>query len=247
MKIIQHINAKRLDVKNIKNNELEILFWDRNTISEDLKRAAELQKEYNIKFVAVHLPNYHINKENSEMETLSLIEIIEKLQILSPKIVNMHCLYGGVEEMVKNLCPVLSSLPDRITFTIENMTKSKANIHDVESAKSFVNLIKKFEFINFGLCFDITHLSVKNEKSHTNDVLNYIEELKDFIKHIHISDVKKENGSFSKHQLIGTGIINWKIVKEKLIEIKYDGFLTIEYLPEYEDKFFESLELWEKL
>jgi hypothetical protein len=110
MKIIQHINAKRLDAKNIKNNELEILFWDRNTINDDLQRAVELQKEYNVKFVAIHLPNYHINKENGEMETLSLIEMIEKIQIFSPKIVNMHCLYG-VEEMIKNLCLVFIITP----------------------------------------------------------------------------------------------------------------------------------------
>ena len=261
VRLIPHVNAE--DTKEIKRlskrfDGCEILFWHRDGLRERILDVKETIEETKMRAHVIHIPNYHINREGEagRKEVSELVDLISKIYALfKPKIINMHCLYKRVEEMKKNLMIVLESIPKDVVITIENMTRKKANIRDSESAKRF---FEDLDYTNIGLCLDVCHVPLSGDilnseskelisKMHTKFILEFISEVRDKLKHLHISDVKIVDGKVLKHQPIGEGIIRWCEIKEMLEGIGYNGFGTIEYLSEYRDKINETIENWENL
>lgn len=241
MKLIQSI---KFDDEKFFTKECEVVFWRRKNLDEEINIIKEKLKKEGVKVVAIHLSNYHINKEGKEgkEELENLKRDIKKLLFFNPEIINMHCLYGNPEIMIKNLITLHEDLEAfGMFFTIENMSKRKANIFDANSAKSFFSSLPE----RFGLCFDISHVPVIDEKNHTSYIIDFIDSVSERIKHIHLSDVRKINGKYVKHQPIGTGIIDMERIKERIS--KLNVYVTIEYMPEYKEEIGESIELFEIL
>lgn len=90
----------------------------------------------------------------------------------------------------------------------------------VERSDDVRHLIGKIESKYLGINFDINHSNAINE-----DVLKFMEDFKDHINHFHISDGKK--GRYD-HLIPGDGDINFKAFFNKVREIRYSGFLTVE-------------------
>jgi len=250
MKLIPNLNArdmKSVEIFSKKFKECEILFWGKECDQKLMKDVKEKMDKHEMSAYAVHVPNFRINEDDREINRL-LDFVLKVNYIFYPKIINMHCQYGNVEKMKENLRIVLQMIPENVVLTIENLTKASANIYSPESAENF---FKDMNYENLGLCLDISHIQVRNEKDHTKDVLEFIERMKNKIKHIHISDVKKIDNKISskfiKHQPIGEGIIEWKKVKEKLIEINYNGYATIEYMPEYNERIEKAVDFLREL
>ena len=249
MELIPEINAKHPEeMENLRDtfDKCEVLFWTGSRPEDDrmVNPVRGASKRTGMMVYAVHIPNYPINQNNDAVP--GLINIIHKMNsAFEPRVINMHCLYGGLEEMKRNLRVVLESIPEELILTIENMNRKKANLRGTETIPAFLEGLEVYK--NFGICLDTSHLPIINERKHSLSLAEFIDKSGNGLRHLHFSDVVKSAEGYPGHQPIGTGIIDWKIIKQKLEEVDYTGKATIEYLKEHKNRVGEALRYWENL
>ena len=96
----------------------------------------------------------------------------------------------------------------------------------IENSNDVWNLISN-DFNNIGLNLDTCHASVLGE-----NIPQIINKFNKKIFHTHISDCKN---NVHYHLIPGYGEINFKAIFNSLKKIKYDGFLTAELYPYYQN------------
>lgn len=94
------------------------------------------------------------------------------------------------------------------------------NMFDTEymPIKRLAENLKNVE--NFGVCLDYAHASVFSENPE-----KWMNELAPYIKHVHINDNDLVSDS---HEALGTGKIDWRVFKSKIVEQGYAGSILFE-------------------
>jgi sugar phosphate isomerase/epimerase len=82
------------------------------------------------------------------------------------------------------------------------------------------DVIRRVGSPNLKVLFDVYHVQVMN-----GDLLRRIDETKDIIGHIHVA------GNPGRGELDGTQEINYAAVTQKLLDVGYNGYVGIEFLP----------------
>ncbi len=90
----------------------------------------------------------------------------------------------------------------------------------------FLQFIKNFDSEYIGLNFDIGHFVCVNENPS-----QLVFELQNYIHHFHLADIKNR---IHDHLIPGLGSIDFKKIINSIIEIGFEGFITIELYP-YKD------------
>jgi len=93
----------------------------------------------------------------------------------------------------------------------------------LENSKQFVGFMKGFDSNYLKLNFDIGHFYCVNE-----DPSNLILELREYIEHFHMADIKDR---VHYHLIPGLGAIDFQKVFKAIKEISYDGYITVELYP----------------
>jgi len=113
----------------------------------------------------------------------------------------------------------------------------------LENSKQFLEFMKRFDSNFLKLNFDIGHFYCVNE-----DPSTLILELRDYIEHFHMADIKDR---VHYHLIPGLGAIDFQAVFKSIKEIGYDGYITVELYPYKENpleaaktsfKYLQSLE-----
>lgn len=102
----------------------------------------------------------------------------------------------------------------------------------LENSNQFVEFIKKFDSQYLKLNFDIGHFYCVNE-----DPSALILELRDYIQHFHMADIKEDRVHY--HLIPGLGAIDFQNVFQAMKEIDYNGYVTVELYP-YKDNPIEA-------
>ena len=77
---------------------------------------------------------------------------------------------------------------------------------------------------SFGLIWDVAH----SDKVYFDDYMSFYAPLRPYIKHIHIKDHKRENGSFTLCR-VGEGDIPIKAIVKQVLSDGYDGWFSLEW------------------
>ena len=133
--------------------------------------------------------------------------------------------------MIKNFKVITKLAEDLdITLCLENLaSKSKAiGVHAVEIKK----IVESINSDSFKVTLDVAHSNTTGLKPE-----HFVEDLREYIHHVHISD----NMGGNEHLPIGVGSIDFKGFLKSLHP--YDGFLIIEgWIPHNQDHFLK----WDK-
>lgn len=156
--------------------------------------------------------------------TKDCINLASKLKVNTLCILSGQCL-PIKEEEEKAWEWLLQGLQECISYIKSEDRNIKLLIEPhpgflVESSSDLYRLFEKVEPEYLGINFDINHFNAINE-----DVVKAVEDFKEFIHHFHISDGKKGRHA---HLIPGDGDINFGTFFNKVKEIGYSGFLTIE-------------------
>lgn len=93
----------------------------------------------------------------------------------------------------------------------------------LQTGSDFVQFISRINSDSVALNFDVGHFHCVGE-----DVPELIKELRNYIAHFHIEDIKDR---VHNHLIPGEGSINFKKVFSAIDDIGYDGFVTVELYP----------------
>ena len=181
--------------------------------------------EYGIKLWSYHLPFYPFEKidisaldEEQRKYTLSYFsEIIEKATAIGFDKVVVHASGEPIEECKRE--KRMSQAKKSLAFLAEFAGKRGAVIavedlprtclgRNSSDIKELLSADKRLK-----VCFDTNHLLGE-------DNLDFMEELKDKIITVHISDYDRVN---ERHWLPGEGVIDWQEMLKKFREIGYKG------------------------
>ena len=94
----------------------------------------------------------------------------------------------------------------------------------IENSHEFLHFIERFDSSFVKLNFDIGHFFCVGE-----DPSKLISLLYDYIEHIHLADIAANR--VHNHLIPGEGAIDFKSIFSSLIQLDYQGFITIELYP----------------
>ncbi len=77
---------------------------------------------------------------------------------------------------------------------------------------------------NFGILWDIEH----SDKTYEDNYLEFYEPIKDYVKHVHVKDHKRDGGQFNLC-MIGEGDIPIPAILKTLKQNNYSGYLSLEW------------------
>jgi len=109
----------------------------------------------------------------------------------------------------------------------------------IENSDEFLRFIKNFDSEYIGLNFDIGHFVCVSE-----DPSILVNELKDYIYHFHLADIKDK---IHNHLILGMGTIDIKKVLDSISKIDFMGFITVELYPYKDNPSKAALESFEYL
>jgi len=147
----------------------------------------------------------------------------------------------------KNLIvhPTNARLKDVIS-KIENVVTPLLNEWDIDilwetflSKRRFLGAFEPLgefcrEHLRHYICFDIVHM----QRHCTEDILLDISRHENYIKSYHFSNWHSK--PFKQHLPINEGIYDCNRILDNLIRLKFDGTITLEYLPEYHNQLVED-------
>jgi len=105
-----------------------------------------------------------------------------------------------------------------ICLILEHLTLREGNV--VVTLGDLLQMIKEVDSKNFAALLDTGHVNVTGES-----LMDYVFQLKDKLKHIHIDD---NDGRSDDHLPPGMGGINFDPLFNALKKIGYDGYLSVE-------------------
>jgi len=203
---------------------LELIF-DQKLDTQQPEYLNKLIKEYNLPILSIHVPWREIRGfAKTKIDNINkTIEIAEKI---GAKIVVLHSLRNNPTWTNK----IESELPKiqkktSVIIAVENQTKQyikkfyffkklRNNAFMPEHLRAFKNL-----------CFCLSHVA-----STKIELLKFYNQIKSQIAHIHFSDDSCEIGD--KHLLPGRGNLPLKNLLKCLCKDKYNGFITLEVIPD---------------
>ena len=216
---------------------------------EVINNASEKKNIIN-KYLAADLPDYStlhgaffdviVFSYDEKIREISEKRIIESMEIArkigakgvvfhtnaNPFLAFMEYENRTIEMTINFFSGLLENYSD-INIYIENMFDSNPRILKKISEK----LIK---YHNYGICFDYAHAMISN-----TPIIEWINELSSYIKHIHINDNDLKN---DLHLSIGEGKINWDEFKKFYLKYFTECTVLIETsLPENQVKSIEYI------
>jgi sugar phosphate isomerase/epimerase len=173
-------------------------------------------------------------EENSDYRKIRIAHTIECLKLanqLGAK--NISIEPGGPMENPNSKEKYLNIFIDGIREVLPFAEKQKVKILVepepgllLETSNDFIQFINNFDSEYIGLNFDIGHFVCVDE-----DPSQLVFELENYIQHFHLADIKSK---IHNHLIPGLGSINFKKIINSIIEIGFDGFITVELYP-YKD------------
>ena len=123
---------------------------------------------------------------------------------------------------VKALCQYAKTLG--ITIMLENLI-GEAEL--MRTADEYFELKAMVDEDNLKMIFDVAHFHASAFCHNTQDILAFVDKVKDELYHLHISD---NDGKRDMHAGIGVGNIDFRAYFRKLDEIGYHGLYSSEVL-----------------
>jgi len=105
-----------------------------------------------------------------------------------------------------------------IKIAIENMPKNVPAV--LKNPEDFAEFFKELD-LDVGFVLDVGHAHM------SGSIMEFLKKLKDKLTYMHIHD---NNGKIDSHMAIGTGTIDWDNVVKAIMQIKYDGIITLEVI-----------------
>ena len=161
-------------------------------------------------------------------EALNLIDLAKSLNC---HYVRLHAYRTSEMTMSNEDCEgvVKSLIPEILEkATAEGVTVLMETMGIYANTERLANLLDEFACDNFSALWDIHHTHRYPQESSEITVKN----LGKHIKHLHIKDSTAENGDI-QYCLLGEGDLPIKSVFDSLRSINYDGFMSLELLPEW--------------
>ena len=204
--------------KSLKNNHLNVTNLNSNTVSGF--NSIENQFEPSLSNKNEKLRNWRISYTKQSIDLAFLIDapsVCITSGLYSPERFNIEYQY------FKNSLMILGEYAEQknIRLAIEYEPGLM-----IENSNDVWKIISE-DFKNIGLNLDTCHAAVLGE-----DIPEIIEKFEKKIFHTHISDCKNKTHF---HLIPGLGEINFKEMFDSLKKIKYDGFLTAELYPYFEN------------
>jgi sugar phosphate isomerase/epimerase len=168
----------------------------------------------------------HEDKKKREEVKILFKEFIDLAQHLG-KMVNIGRVRGQIGkrsktyvedlfvEVARELCEY--ALPKDVTLILEPVNRYEIDF--VNNVEQGVQLMKKVGMKNMKLMPDIFHMNIE-DKNIGADLAYHI----DYIKYIHFAD--------SNRLAPGQGHIDFQDIFENLLKVKYEGWTSVEILPE---------------
>ncbi len=212
---------------------------DEDTLGINKRRARvlnELRRTFSLEYV-VHAPFADINlatfnPEIRRVVTRRLTKSIEHASLIEAKLWVFHPgLRSGLSAIYPNKDWQLNI--DSIELLLENAENNGVrilieNMPDpfqflLKTPEDFERLYKSIQSEKLGIAFDIGHANTVNK------IPEFLEKHGCRIAHIHAHD---NSGSFDHHRKIGQGTVDWSLLKSKLAQVEYEGYVIVESMEE---------------
>lgn len=239
-------NRRKEEIEDFEKMLLENIFVGceffypyNKTIDEQNEYIANISNylKYNIEFVC-HLPHGRLNNlatyQDIDITMQRFKDAIDFASKLPTKKLTLHP--GEVDGTlskeeaivvasthIKELCQYASKY--NMTIMLENLVGANELMKTPEEYFELKRLINE---PNLKFIFDVAHYHASHQKDgYTKDILNFVDQVKDDLVHLHISD---NNGLADQHTKIGLGNIDFYSYFNKLQEIGYNGLYSSEIL-----------------
>ncbi|MGP8284774.1 MAG: sugar phosphate isomerase/epimerase family protein [Desulfomonilaceae bacterium] len=184
-------------------------------------------------FLMAHGP---LEGDPNDAETLwnryipSLIATVDTLNRMSIRSLNIHLLLDRrivsslvLTEKIRALKEIVQySQKNLVAINLENLSETAEDLEPV------VN-----EVPNLGLTLDVGHANLGGSG---NRSVAIIEKFGRLIRHVHLHDnIGGRSQSDDLHLPIGDGTVDFRAIMNSLISVGYDGTLTLEVKPEFQE------------
>ena len=199
-----------------KHNELNPIWTD-----EGKRKILENSKKYNLDIYSScldYIMDNGITKNNLiEDERLSYIfNYIKSVSKLSIKLVILPLLEeSSLDEFnidqISQFVSKIAKYADELNIKIA--------LESIAKPKTLIKVLKKINLKNIGVVFDTGNSAILSE--------NYLEDiniLSEYIIHVHIKDIRKPFGNVP----LGTGIVDFVGIFKNLKKINYNGYFSFE-------------------
>jgi len=180
-----------------------------------------LVKDSGMGIYSVHLRGLDLSNHDKKDASSSVALCNQLGTIISPKLVVVHPGRGHINDLLSNLEFLLERTDPGIQIAFENLSGSRPILRSSETLREFVELLDEFPE-RVGVCIDTSHI---NEDPYTESLIAHIDAASSRLIHLHLSDWA---GTGKKHLPIGSGVIDWRQVKEHLSATGYQGKAAIE-------------------
>ena len=168
----------------------------------------------------------------------NLMATVETLNRMSIRSLNIHLLVdrrivsglvlaekiGALKEIVQY------GSKNSVAINLENLSETP------EDLESVIN-----EVPNLGLTLDVGHANLSGM---VNKSISIIEKLGKFIRHVHLHDnLGGQSQADDLHLPIGDGTVDFRAIMNSLISVGYDGTLTLEVKPEFQEESRNRIEI----
>ena len=216
-----------LEIHNVKEiSKTQNPFLDKN-----VNETKKILFENNVKICCIDAVSNFADVENISSAVKEVKELIEIASTFSVKFIRLHAFNN---EIIKTAEEVVSQKIIEVIPELIELAKEKGVCLLMESmgvyANSLVlaNLLNAFACDNFSALWDIHHTF--NYANETPEIT--VKNLGKHIKHLHVKDSCNVDGEL-KYCLLGEGDLALKQVFDCLRSINYEGFMSLELMPEW--------------
>lgn len=213
-------------LKPFKNLAIQLSFFQKQEFFKiDHKFLKKTCDDFDIKILAVHAPTVDV----FDKEFLSAIRLLK--ETYKVRLISIHPQRGSMSSALAKLEEYTEAIEDLdVILAYENFPSSLVK-------KKWI--CKPYDMYS---CFNLPFLKLTFDTSHLDSPLDCIKELEriyDKIAVIHLSDKNQTQ----QHLPLGSGFVPYSEFLEYLKSRGFEAPLVLEYMPEYEARLIEDLQL----
>lgn len=223
--IAQEIGFKGIELHNIHNS----LFTGKDGAFYDYAAAATRRKLFERKLKICCIDSICDISDSSKEK-----EIIKEINSCIDIAENLHIPYIRLRAQAKERTDEVFAFITKILEQAEPVAYEKGVVLLIETKGLFANtadlrdILENFASDNLAALWNVGEAYIgKGEKAD-----EIIKNLGAYVKHVHISDIKKSEGNY-EYCLIGEGELPMKDVMLALRSVNYDGFISLVWNPEW--------------
>lgn len=160
----------------------------------------------------------------------NLIATIDTLNRMSIRSLNIHLLVDGRRVSSLVLTEKIQALKEIVEYARKNSVA--INLENLsETTEDFAPVIN--EVSDLGLTLDVGHANLNGS---VNKSISIIEKFGKLIRHVHLHDNRGgQSQADDLHLPIGAGNVDFRVIIESLLSAGYEGTMTLEVKPEFQE------------